>query len=445
MNPIEDEAVVAQALLSAGSSNLRLVPIDDLLPKLRRLGGVSKWRVRHSGEWYDNYSSVPDALKQGKKILPSMFPPSDEDAEALQLQHCMRVLPHMQDTGGFFIACIEKGSEGDVDDETQDATLADIHDVSEKAMQDPEQRAANAEVEATAEADEAEEAAKVEIEEDAAKAEEAEEAKEEASEPSKGASVDAMEASDPAAQTADVVSSIDVGLGMGASHADGESATSRTHIQSSAGTSSSPLCSQAQTEEQPTKSQTKTATAAAHVLAQLHCGMNNKGKYDMLFSLQPSFLTELRAFLGLADSFPLHQLVTRSLTGKAIFLIAAPIFNLLQADFTGKFKLVNTGTRVLERLDYGGLGFQFRSPGSGCQLGDGGLGFGSGCVLVCMHYLDLCTCPQTLALHKAVHTVQLRSYTLLRREYRSYSSAAFLHSVEAGVQVIQFSWVPTLC
>jgi len=37
-----------------------------------------------------------------------MFPPSVEEAEKFHLNRCLRVLPHQQDTGGFFLAAIVK-------------------------------------------------------------------------------------------------------------------------------------------------------------------------------------------------------------------------------------------------------------------------------------------------------------------------------------------------
>lgn len=40
-------------------------------------------------------------------LSPSMFP-DDSDAAKFALERCMRVLPHHGDTGGFFIAVLEK-------------------------------------------------------------------------------------------------------------------------------------------------------------------------------------------------------------------------------------------------------------------------------------------------------------------------------------------------
>ena len=56
--------------------------------------------------------ALPRADQQA--ILPSCFPPpsaSDEDQAALKglhIERAMRILPHLQDTGGFFVAVIKK-------------------------------------------------------------------------------------------------------------------------------------------------------------------------------------------------------------------------------------------------------------------------------------------------------------------------------------------------
>lgn len=42
------------------------------------------------------------------KLKPSMFPPSAEEAEKMNLHHSMRILPHDQNSGGFFVALLKK-------------------------------------------------------------------------------------------------------------------------------------------------------------------------------------------------------------------------------------------------------------------------------------------------------------------------------------------------
>ncbi|ESQ53256.1 hypothetical protein EUTSA_v10024482mg [Eutrema salsugineum] len=131
MNPIEDEAVVAEILRRCGCS-VELVDASDKLPRLIRRPGLKKWKVHDRGGWYRCYKDVPKSQRDG--ILKSMFPSgrsdkdstnggnsyeemasisSDESAEEvcdLPLERCVRILPHDQNTGGFFIAVLHKVS-----------------------------------------------------------------------------------------------------------------------------------------------------------------------------------------------------------------------------------------------------------------------------------------------------------------------------------------------
>lgn len=108
MNPIEDEAVIA-AVLARSAGRVRLVDCSAELAGLERLPGVPSWKViaRDCASVYGSHEDVPEGEK-------SRFPltafPQPEYGE-LQLERCMRVLPHLQNTGGFFIAVLEKVEE----------------------------------------------------------------------------------------------------------------------------------------------------------------------------------------------------------------------------------------------------------------------------------------------------------------------------------------------
>ncbi|XP_039260938.2 RNA cytosine-C(5)-methyltransferase NSUN2-like [Styela clava] len=103
LNPIEDEAVVANMLTKCKGS-VELIDVMDELKGLKWSPGISKWRVlERDGTWYNNHTEVPETKSH---IRPSMFPP--ENAENLNLERCMRLLPHHQDTGGFFVAVLKK-------------------------------------------------------------------------------------------------------------------------------------------------------------------------------------------------------------------------------------------------------------------------------------------------------------------------------------------------
>lgn len=141
MNPVENEAVVAEILRRCGGS-VELVDVSSELPQLVRRPGLRNWKVRDRGIWL---SSHKDALKFHRfGILPSMFPsgrryvaPTDgdhknenganvnsedepmedpmistddwnEEVSDIPLERCMRIVPHDQNSGAFFIAVLHK-------------------------------------------------------------------------------------------------------------------------------------------------------------------------------------------------------------------------------------------------------------------------------------------------------------------------------------------------
>uniref|UniRef100_A0A1I7YAR6 tRNA (cytosine(34)-C(5))-methyltransferase n=1 Tax=Steinernema glaseri TaxID=37863 RepID=A0A1I7YAR6_9BILA len=106
LNPIEDEAVLTE-LLRLFEGTVELVDVSDKLPGLERSPGISEWKVMDRElEAFSSYAEVPGRLK--RPILPTMFPPSKEEAERYHLERSFRVLPHTQDTGGFFVAVLTK-------------------------------------------------------------------------------------------------------------------------------------------------------------------------------------------------------------------------------------------------------------------------------------------------------------------------------------------------
>jgi len=106
-NPIEDEAVLARLLQETGDS-VRLVDMKDKLPGLEYSPGLTTWQCasKHC-DIYSKFEEVPEQIAK-VQIRPSMFPPPPEVAEKLGLEKCARLLPHHQNTGGFFVALLEK-------------------------------------------------------------------------------------------------------------------------------------------------------------------------------------------------------------------------------------------------------------------------------------------------------------------------------------------------
>ncbi|KAF7973923.1 hypothetical protein HWV62_13980 [Athelia sp. TMB] len=117
LNPVENEAVVAAALLS--NEEFELVDVSARLPSLIRRPGLKKWTPVPSeapdtlGRFatYQEYlASLDDEGKARTKMSETHWSPPEGVAEALHLSRCMRVYPHSQDTGGFFISVLQRKS-----------------------------------------------------------------------------------------------------------------------------------------------------------------------------------------------------------------------------------------------------------------------------------------------------------------------------------------------
>lgn len=104
-NPVENEAVVA-TLLEKCLGALRLVDVSSKLPLLKRKPGLKMWTIcNKKGEL------VADAQAGGDQFAKTCFPRSAEESDKMHLERCLRLYPHMQDTGGFFVAVFEKIEE----------------------------------------------------------------------------------------------------------------------------------------------------------------------------------------------------------------------------------------------------------------------------------------------------------------------------------------------
>ncbi|PIK33663.1 putative tRNA (cytosine(34)-C(5))-methyltransferase [Apostichopus japonicus] len=105
-NPIENEAVVSSVLI-ASEGALQLADVSGLLPGLKRRSGLKSWKViNETPQEYAKPEDVPD--KKKRRYIESMWPPSEEDAERINLHRCVRIVPHDQNSGGFFVAVLEK-------------------------------------------------------------------------------------------------------------------------------------------------------------------------------------------------------------------------------------------------------------------------------------------------------------------------------------------------
>ncbi|KAL1856619.1 tRNA (cytosine-5-)-methyltransferase ncl1 [Paecilomyces lecythidis] len=117
MNPIENEAVISSAIERCGGpTNVKIIDCSNELPGLKRAAGLRSWKVcDREGRLWNSWKDVEEhRQKEGidglGRLAETMFPPTGENAD-LPLERCMRVYPHLQDTGGFFITLLEKAAE----------------------------------------------------------------------------------------------------------------------------------------------------------------------------------------------------------------------------------------------------------------------------------------------------------------------------------------------
>ncbi|KJZ79240.1 hypothetical protein HIM_01391 [Hirsutella minnesotensis 3608] len=119
MNPVENESVVAAAIERCGGpGNVEILDCSDQLQNLKRRPGIKKWKIMDkAGRIWDTWEQVEKFAKDENegvipgRVVQTMFPSLDDESSDLPLERCMRVYPHLQDTGGFFITVLEKKSE----------------------------------------------------------------------------------------------------------------------------------------------------------------------------------------------------------------------------------------------------------------------------------------------------------------------------------------------
>ncbi|KAF5022264.1 hypothetical protein F66182_5703 [Fusarium sp. NRRL 66182] len=120
MNPVENESVVVSAIERCGGpENVEIVDCSNELPNLKRYPGLKDWKIMDkSARIWSSWKEVQDFANESAdgvipgRVVETMFPRLEgADCADLPLERCMRVYPHMQDTGGFFITVLEKKSE----------------------------------------------------------------------------------------------------------------------------------------------------------------------------------------------------------------------------------------------------------------------------------------------------------------------------------------------
>ncbi|KAM0791035.1 hypothetical protein ACM66B_004331 [Microbotryomycetes sp. NB124-2] len=115
MNPIENEAVVSAALDAC--SDMSLLDVSADLPGLKRRPGMTTWQVLDNSmtspphpddeKTNDSTTTADDFGSRKRKSWARTLWPNGKEAER-NLDRCLRVYPHLQDTGGFFVAVLQK-------------------------------------------------------------------------------------------------------------------------------------------------------------------------------------------------------------------------------------------------------------------------------------------------------------------------------------------------
>jgi multisite-specific tRNA:(cytosine-C5)-methyltransferase len=119
MNPVENEAVVSAAIARCGgSAKVSIIDCSKDLPGLKRSPGFKQWKIMDkSGRIFSSWKEVQEARASGGeeeyvRLTETMFPNTNlEESEIPHFERCLRLYPHMQDTGGFFVCVLEKLSE----------------------------------------------------------------------------------------------------------------------------------------------------------------------------------------------------------------------------------------------------------------------------------------------------------------------------------------------
>ncbi|KAF7544686.1 hypothetical protein G7Z17_g9753 [Cylindrodendrum hubeiense] len=120
MNPVENEAVVVSAIERCGGpDNVEIVDCSNKLVALKRYPGMKSWKIMDkSAKIWNSWKEVEDFANENSEGVPpgrvveTMFPRLEgSDCADLPLERCMRVYPHMQDTGAFFITVLQKKTD----------------------------------------------------------------------------------------------------------------------------------------------------------------------------------------------------------------------------------------------------------------------------------------------------------------------------------------------
>ncbi|KAL1917054.1 uncharacterized protein VTP21DRAFT_5252 [Calcarisporiella thermophila] len=303
LNPIENEAVIAEVLRRCKGS-LELIDVSNELPQLKRRPGLRHWRVMaRDNKWINSLDDLENP-KLRRKYAASLFPPAD--SEDLHLERSLRIYPHDQDTGGFFIAVFKKtgpitsaeksSAEGGLPLADQ---LKDVEEEEEAMLHEGEgETEENTEGETPIVADT--EGSTVEVDE-------GQEGQEDVKVPAKRSSM-----------------SEDKEAKRVKSEKDGE--------------------------EKLKKEESKVHRSAL------------KEEPFVFLESDHEDIVSSKEFFGFASNFPMDQLLVRSESqkNKIIYFVSKAVKDILQGPESSRLRVVNSGLKLFVRHEYGGAACPYR-------------------------------------------------------------------------------------
>jgi 16S rRNA C967 or C1407 C5-methylase (RsmB/RsmF family) len=120
---------VVAALLKRSNGALELVRCDQRLPGFTFAAGLRTWKVvdEQMRPWASHaefaaataerqcataaaarVAGGEQVVDEGRRYRRTMWAPKKDSKTAAALERCVRVYPHQQNTGGFFVAIIKK-------------------------------------------------------------------------------------------------------------------------------------------------------------------------------------------------------------------------------------------------------------------------------------------------------------------------------------------------
>ncbi len=128
LNCIENEAVIT-TVLNKYPEKFELLNVHDKFDQFKMRKGMSEWKVslyKKGGkeedqkkkdffETFGNFGEISEFIKEtkikAKNITESIFPLSKTKMGEIGIEKTARILPHDNNTGGFYIAIIRKKKE----------------------------------------------------------------------------------------------------------------------------------------------------------------------------------------------------------------------------------------------------------------------------------------------------------------------------------------------